>query len=51
MHIAKNLEININKKVKFMLDLPIRIKCILTDGVILERLVQTLKNKVQKVCS
>ena len=39
----QNLEIIINQKVKLMLNLPMRMKCTLTDSVTLERLVQTLK--------
>ena len=34
-HIVTNIEIIVNKKVKLMLNLPMRKECTLTDGVIL----------------
>ena len=42
--IVQNVEIIINKKVKLMLNLPMRKKCTLTGDVILGKYVQTLKN-------
>ena len=43
-HIIKNSEIIVNKSVKLMFNLRMRKRCILTDGVIIEKEIQTLKN-------